>query len=334
MSNKRIFSVAAVALLLVSGNANAQNMLGRLAERAKNAVENSVGNKVENAIEGAVNGVGKNGKNNKQGKGSQDDGVPAGEAGYQKSDFVAGANAFFFDDVKDEKVGEFPSMWDLRSGEEVEVATYAGEKVIKIGGWHTEIEPLMKEKDYLPEEFTLEYEVLTTGINAGSNNDHLNIVFYSEEYQEILNFNLNQDGADGGGADGGASYLKPNGEDGRSTFSGETISKLVKKNTWTKVELSFNQRALKIYVNGTRVINVPNMMQPKRMYLRSVSNSDQRDYFFIKNIRLANGAVELYDKKESSNEVEKAMEETGKFVTNNILFETGKADLKTEFMAC
>jgi outer membrane protein OmpA-like peptidoglycan-associated protein len=31
--------------------------------------------------------------------------------------------------------------------------------------------------------------------------------------------------------------------------------------------------------------------------------------------------------------VEKAMQETGKFVTNNILFETSKADLKPESMA-
>jgi len=325
--SKNFFTAAAIVLLVSGTAANAQNVLGRLGERAKNAVENKVGNAVENAI----NNAGKN-KSSKDAKDTDDD-APAGTAGYQKSDFVPGANAFFFDDVKKEKVGEFPSMWDLRSGDEIEVATYNGENVIKIGGWHTEMEPLMKQKDYLPEEFTIEYEVLTTGKNAGSNNDHLDIVFYSDEHEKIMKFDLNQDGADQGGADGEVSYLKPNGEDGNASYSGNTIAKLVKKNTWTKVELSFNQRALKIYVNGTRIINVPNMMQPKRMYFRSVSNSDVRDYFFIRNIRIANGAVELYDKNQSSNEVEKAMAETGKFVTNNILFETGKADIKPESMA-
>jgi len=49
---------------------------------------------------------------------------------------------------------------------------------------------------------------------------------------------------------------------------------------------------------------------------------------------LAAGAVDLYDRNKTDlDAVAKAMEETGKFVTNNILFETGKADLKAESMA-
>lgn len=325
--------MTACALLAYSPEANAQAFLKSLGDKAKEKVKEKITDKVENKVNDAMDSVLNGKKRDKSSKSDNDDNTPAGEAGYQKSDFVAGATAFFFDDVKNEKVGEFPSMWDLVSGEEIEVATYAGEKVIKIGGWHTQMVPLMKEEYYLPEEFTLEYEVLTTGINYDSNNDHLNVIFLNEENDGegsdgVMNFSLNQDG----GSSAGLSFIKPNGADGSSTADGATITKLVKKNTWTKVEMSFNKRALKIYVNGTRIFNIPNMKQPRKMKFRSVSNSDQRDYFFIKNIRLANGAVELYDKKESTNEVEKAMAETGKFVTNNILFETGKADLKPESM--
>ena len=50
-------------------------------------------------------------------------------------------------------------------------------------------------------------------------------------------------------------------------------------------------------------------------------------------MRLAKGGVELYDRNaQSMTAVEKAIAETGKFVTNNILFETGKATLKSESM--
>ncbi|MCR5827408.1 MAG: OmpA family protein [Bacteroidales bacterium] len=56
------------------------------------------------------------------------------------------------------------------------------------------------------------------------------------------------------------------------------------------------------------------------------------------NVVLAKGGVDLYEQKTTdlsaaARAVEQAIAETGKFVTNNILFETGKADLKPESMA-
>jgi outer membrane protein OmpA-like peptidoglycan-associated protein len=51
-------------------------------------------------------------------------------------------------------------------------------------------------------------------------------------------------------------------------------------------------------------------------------------------VRLAKGGVELYQQNaQTMTAIEKAIAETGKFVTNNILFDTGKATLKQESMA-
>ena len=58
MNQKRILSMAVIAVL-ACGSADAQNVLGRLAERAKSAAENAVSNKIENAISGAIDNVGK-----------------------------------------------------------------------------------------------------------------------------------------------------------------------------------------------------------------------------------------------------------------------------------
>ena len=60
---------------------------------------------------------------------------------------------------------------------------------------------------------------------------------------------------------------------------------------------------------------------------------DHSNLTFIRNVVIAKGAVELYDRNEQSmTAVEKAIEETGKFVTNNILFDTGKATLLPQSM--
>lgn len=330
-------AAVAIALAAYAPEAQAQGFLKGLADKAKAKVKEKIERKLEDKVNETTDDMlnGGKSKNNSQneevedkpsGKKRPKDETVAYETSYQKSDFVAGTKTFFLDEVKDEKMGEFPSRWDLVNGTEIEIATYNKQNVIKIGGWYTEITPMMKQKDYLPEEFTVEYEILTTGINEGCNNDHLDLVFFSAKEDKIMVFTLNPDGD----SDPTLEFLKPDGSQGRSTAKGSTISSLVKKNTWTKVELSFNKRALKIYVNGIRIFNIPNMMQPLRMKLRSVSNSDERPYFFIKNIRLANGAVELYGKNES--DVDRAMAETGKFVTNNINFETGKATILPESM--
>ena len=141
------------SLLLLSGSASAQGILRNLGERAKQAVENAVGEKVENAINNAVNRTGN--KNDKSDNNSASD-VAVGEASANevvdfaeiqaKSDFKRGANVFFNDDVAGEKLGEFPSKWDLLNGSEVEVVNITGKKAIKMED--SKIQPLMEEKEY------------------------------------------------------------------------------------------------------------------------------------------------------------------------------------------
>ena len=43
-------------LALVGGTASAQGLLGRLGERAKQAVENNIGNKIEEGVNNVLNG--------------------------------------------------------------------------------------------------------------------------------------------------------------------------------------------------------------------------------------------------------------------------------------
>ena len=115
---------------------------------------------------------------------------------------------------------------------------------------------------------------------------------------------------------------------GNSRGEQELTGKL--KSGWNHIAVSFNQRAFKLYVNDERLCNVPNVLAPKYMEYESV-NSEGYPYSCISNVRIGQGAVALYDRNAS--DIDKAMAETGKFVTNNILFDTGKATLKPESMA-
>ncbi|MBR0533301.1 MAG: OmpA family protein [Bacteroidales bacterium] len=112
----------------------------------------------------------------------------------------------------------------------------------------------------------------------------------------------------------------------------QVIKKYLKKNDWNHIAISFNKRAFKMYLNYQRIVNIPNMVQPRKWWIDGSSDSDKG--IFVTNIVMAKGAVELYERNATdySSAVEKAIAETGKFVTNNILFETGKATLKPESM--
>ena len=342
---KRIVLLVTV-FVLACASASAQGMLGRLKERAKEAVENNIGNKVEEGINSVFN-RNKN-QNNEQEAAKPANSQEAAEeavgetvdfaAIQAKSDFKRGGTVFFHDELKGEQMGEFPSKWDLLSGSEVEVVNIKGVNAIKMEGGR--IQPLMEEKFYLPEEFTIEFDVLSQPAQEGSGWDAtLNIVLKAEEGADAFDIRtsvethtLNNPSGGYYGIGWGWGARNPNDD----TIDGEpgtaTIARVFKKNDWNHIAISFNKRAFKMYLNYERIVNIPNMKQPRSWYMEGYSDSKKGVY--VTNIVMAKGAVELYERNATdySSVVEKAIVETGKFVTNNILFETGKATLKPESM--
>jgi outer membrane protein OmpA-like peptidoglycan-associated protein len=344
---KRIF-VLVTALALVCASASAQNMLERLKNRAKEAVENNVGNKIEEGINGVFSGK-KNDKNNKaEGNNNEE---AAGEEGEEavtnqpvdfaeiqaKSDFKRGGVVFFEDNLAGEQIGEFPSKWDLLDGSEVEVVNIKGVKAIRMED--SRIQPLMEEKEYLPEEFTIEFDVLAQPAQEGSGWDGtLDLIMDGEnDKKSVFDIRMSPEfhpyyGNEYNGISWGWGAENPNGNKMSGEPGTQTIKKYLKKNDWNHIAISFNKRAFKMYLNYQRIVNIPNMIQPRSWLLYAFSDSDKG--IFIKDIVMAKGAVELYERNATdySSAVEKAIVETGKFVTNNILFETGKATLKPESM--
>jgi len=324
-----------------AGTADAQGWLkklGKVAEdAAKRTVENNVDSKTTEAVDDAMNpDESKQSKSKKasdnddadEGDTVSEDGVPTAkkktaQGEEVKSDFVPGTVVIFEDNLQGEQMGEFPSKWDLIDNN-AEVAKMNGKMAIKFEhGSSTEITPLIKDgnKKYLPEFYTLEFDFFATG-KEGTNTAY-NLYLSSENDRHDSRIWFSQDRMSW-------YILKPNGDD---RVDGNTsLEDIMELNDWNHFALSFNKRALKVYVNGKRIINIPNA---KAMDWFSVETEFWEDHVdYITNIRLAKGGVALYERNEQSmTAIEKAIAETGKFVTNNILFETGKATLKPESMA-
>ena len=174
---RRILVFIISALLASCYAANGQNLLERLGQRAKNAVENKLGEKVEQGVNDVLDGkIGKKKKKDKDDKQTADPvsqdavampdaKVPAQpkkqvETSYAKTDFVPGDEIFFEDIFENEQLGEFPSRWDLVSGY-AEVGSIEGRKIIAFtDDGSGAVMPLMKEpRTFLPDVFTLEYDV-------------------------------------------------------------------------------------------------------------------------------------------------------------------------------
>jgi len=324
-----------VAMVAFAVTADAQGFLKRLKDRAVNAAENAVSNKVDSKVNEETNKAmddvldGK--KSDKKSKKSNDNDADDEPSAKQKksakgeenkSDFVPGNVVIFEDNLQGEQLGEFPSKWDLIENN-AEVAKMNGKMAIKFEhGSDTEITPLIKDgnKKYLPEFYTLEFDFFATGKEDTNTAYRLYLNSENDRHNSCIWFSQDRMTWD---------IQKPNSDD--NVNGNASLGDIMELNDWNHFALSFNKRALKVYVNGKRIINIPNA---KAMDWFSVETEFWEDHIdYITNIRLAKGGVELYDRNaQSMTPIEKAIAETGKFVTNNILFETGKATLKPESM--
>ena len=325
-----------VAILVIaaacSTSANAQGWLGKLKDKAVEKVKSKVENKVDKAVDSTMDDVldgkkssKKSGKKSKNDNAEEEDDAKTTTSSY----FKRGSVVMFEDDVKAEQVGEFPSKWDLFQGT-VETKTLGGVKAINLTD-NAQIQPLIKEKGaYLPEEFTIEYDFY-----YWESKDDIGL----NDLKLILAVTKDRSEFPGEGFDSGdltAFVLKHGVYDTQEhsyTFNGnkEGGFDYSFKKGWNHVALSFNKHALKVYFNDKRVVNLPRVNQPTWICFQVPF--EYINLTFIRNVLIAKGAVALYDRNEQSmTAVEKAIAETGKFVTNNILFDTGKATLKQESM--
>ena len=335
---KRLILLLVVAFAMVV-NTDAQGWLNRLKDKAKSKIENKIDDAVDKAMDKGIDKAedeasdavrGKKGKKSKDDESGEDNPSAA-----TSSDFKRGSVVLFQDDFHDETIGEFPSKWDMFQGT-VETKTLGGVKAVNLTD-NAQIQPLIKEQGaYLPEEFTIEYDFYYWPTDkVPGNDDYIGL----NDMKLILAVTKDRSEFPQTGGDGGdlTAFVLTHGVCSSSEhtyyFNGDKKGDFDYsfKKGWNHVALSFNKRALKVYFNDKRVVNLPRVNQPTWMCFQVPY--DYMNLTFIRNVVIAKGAVALYDRHaQDMSAVEKAIQETGQFVTNNILFDTGKATLKQESM--
>lgn len=175
------------------------------------------------------------------------------EMAWNKFDFVAGDEVMFDDPLAGERLGEFPSQWDLKSGY-AEVMQIAGTNAIYMTE-ATMIMPFMKEKHYLPDVFTIELDIYiprgTQPVNKIGMNSRYNLNLVGTEDKNVFQLSWYHGGWD----DSKPTGVRWEWHSGGERSNGEQ-NYTFKYNDFNRISISFNKRAMKVYLNETRVGSV------------------------------------------------------------------------------
>ena len=303
-------------------------------KKAKKKTEEKINKKIDKKIDEGLDKVfdenaeeeNTNKQEQKQGENEVGDQNPVGDSGneetsekgpslnWSKYDFIPGSEVIFEDNQVGEENGEFPSRWDLVKGR-VEIAEFDDLDVLYFMGASSTIVPYLKnaESDYLPEEFTIEFDGW----------------FEKKEYTSYYIYYYDMKNQQSSGLWGKSIKVYANGasaESSKGKYPGSNYEFNTEKSFWRHIAISFNRRALKVYIDDSRIINIPNMeINPTGITLgidgfgtAGVKGINR----FVKNIRVAKGAVKLYDKLLSD----------GKIIANGIRFDVGKSTIRPESM--
>ncbi|MEA1874980.1 MAG: OmpA family protein [Bacteroidota bacterium] len=241
------------------------------------------------------------------------DDTPKMDVQWAKFDFVPGDNIIFEDRPSvNEENGEFPSRWDLDAGQ-VEIASVNGEAVIMFldGG---KIIPYLKnsDKDYLPEIFTIEFDFYQP---AGGN--RITVYLTDQKNQPGKDVYDNPQSMD-------ITSIRVDAPGGITAEHSSRDYTYCKNGCWTHVSIAYTKGKLKVYLDNTRLINIPHYeFNPTGFTFHPYwADASENLQFYAKNFRIAEGGVKYYDR---------AMQD-GKIIVNGIRFDVGKATLKPESM--
>jgi OmpA-OmpF porin, OOP family len=316
----RILSLPAflILALAMADAAAAQNILDRArraAERgAERAVEREAERRADRAVTGAIECVvgdracaeqaAAEGRDvtyvDESGRAVEPDAQPAAAAGPAEAnprdevllnyDFVPGDRVIFFEDLTADRVGDFPRRLEFERGN-METAQWQGQNWLRAT---TNAVFAISLPEALPDRFTFEMDVVPTDIawvyfGGEARGQAIQIFSSSAGLQGLAMGNVAP--ADRGARDR-AVTLRVMADGGHA----------------------------KVYVNETRVANVPNvdLGRSDKIFVRL--QASERRAMLLNNIRVAAGGRALYD----------ALTADGRVVSRGILFDTGSDRIRPE----
>ncbi|MTE28037.1 OmpA family protein [Winogradskyella ouciana] len=243
---------------------------------------------------------------------------------YSKYDFVPGDKILFFDDFSQDFVGDLPSKWNTNgSGAIVKLNKVEGNWFELKAGYRLYVIPDINE---LPEDYTIEFDVLTSGLsNQTSSGARLHIVLSDtnafsngKTHYAAVTLPLGQYAAFNINA-----YNHFNGKGGMIN-SGLTADIRDEVKNQPHIAISVTKKRYRLWVNEVKYVDIPRFIEELdvlnylKFHLYGLKDGEER--VFIKNIKVAEGGVDLRRKLLSE----------GKISTNGILFDSGSANIQPQ----
>ncbi len=309
-------------------NANAQ-FHDRLAKKVHRATERAIERKVEQKATKETNEAMDEVLNNKKNTNSS-----SSESSKSKmisksgSDFVAGTKVIFEEKFSNDAIGDFPVNWFTNSSGEIVNFDGSSTKWLQISDKGS-FTPINISK--LPENFTFEFDVNTTD-NFNFYSTALNIVFTEKvskvdntwnttfKRKEAMIFNMHPANSLAGTV--GSSSISVISEKKEIMKNKIEVSNFNKNNNSIRVQVWRQKNRFRMYVDGKKYWDLPTAFGDSNynqiiFYIGTYKNTT--DKFFISNLKLA----------EAGSDTRHKLIETGKFTTNEILFDTNKATIKS-----
>ena len=229
---------------------------------------------------------------------------------YNNYDFVPGDKIIFEDNFTIDPDGEFPAHWELNRGQAVK-NKYGGRDVMMLYDGNPLVTPRMKNKPYLGDAFTIEYDFYAyhdisakskaQNITCGFMDENWGVVVRQDGYTESLNL--------------GGNYP-------------EKITPEAFENKWHHVAIAYKDGQYKVYLDQYRTlvnpsVNFTKYRKPGIVTFKCVAQAQNKNFGIYTNVRIASGGgMNMIGKKFTDS----------KIITHGINFDYNKATLKPESM--
>ncbi len=216
-------------------------------------------------------------------------------------DFVPGDRILFAEDLETETVGDFPTRLTFKSGT-YEVAEWKDRRWLRAAAFG---EFAIDLPETLPERFTLEFD-------AAVPSGWVQEIRFDEYPTNFARFGAEDGGLERAASSGVRALAQP--------------SALPGKNTVFPVKMMVDKGYVKVYMNGTRVANVPNAELGRSRTITFKVSASQSDPAYFGAFRLAEGGRAL----KAVQEAIAVAEPEAPLVLTGVVFDTGSARLRNE----
>lgn len=252
--------------------------------------------------------------------GQQASGGPKTIQVYSKFDFVPGDNLIFYDDFSNDFIGDFPSKWNTNGSGEVVTINEGTEKWFEIVPGHSTF--YIPDVPTLPEEYTIEFDIMATGLDRKTaSTARLAVVLsddkvfkwgnYARAYIPFCQYHP-------------VGFMVQNRPgDVSNTIQGDIRQDVLEQ---PHISVAVNKERFRLWVNEKKYVDIPRFVpqSPRMTTLKFelLYFKDGKERLFIKNLKVAEGGVDLRRKLISEGEVS----------TNGILFDSGSANIQPQSM--